>query len=161
MKLSYPQFFHAATGNDPYLWQVRLAEDPACQSRLIDIPTGLGKTAGVVLAWLWNYLQIQKPNSKIQNTGWPRRLVYCLPMRTLVEQTEEVVQTWLENLQSRSGSLPLSPQAQKDLLWLIGDGSKETPAHSPIVLMGGEDPTDAKRDWDLHPERPAILIGTL
>jgi hypothetical protein len=26
-----------------------------CQSRLIDIPTGLGKTAAVVLAWLWNW----------------------------------------------------------------------------------------------------------
>jgi len=41
MKLSYPQFFKAATGNDPYDWQIRLAKDPTCQSRLIDIPTGL------------------------------------------------------------------------------------------------------------------------
>jgi len=31
-----------------------LAEDSACESRLIEIPTGLGKTAAVVLAWLWN-----------------------------------------------------------------------------------------------------------
>ena len=45
MKLSYPQFFKAAAGCEPYNWQIRLAEDPACQSRLIDIPTGLGKTA--------------------------------------------------------------------------------------------------------------------
>jgi CRISPR-associated endonuclease/helicase Cas3 len=41
----------------------------------------LGKTAAVVLAWLWN--RVQRPDSE-----WPRRLVYCLPMRTLVEQTE-------------------------------------------------------------------------
>ncbi len=54
MKLSYPGFFQAAASGapEPYDWQRRLAEDPACQSRLIDIPTGLGKTAGVVLAWL-------------------------------------------------------------------------------------------------------------
>jgi hypothetical protein len=25
-----------------------------CKSRLINIPTGLGKTAAVMLAWLWN-----------------------------------------------------------------------------------------------------------
>ena len=26
----------------------------ACESMLIDVPTGFGKTAAVVLAWLWN-----------------------------------------------------------------------------------------------------------
>ena len=25
-----------------------------CESMLIDIPTGFGKTAAVVLAWVWN-----------------------------------------------------------------------------------------------------------
>jgi CRISPR-associated endonuclease/helicase Cas3 len=39
-----------------------------------------------------------------------------------------------------------------EMLWLI--------AHSPIVLMGGEELDDARRDWDLYPEKPAILIGT-
>jgi len=63
----FVDFFRVATGNAPYSWQGRLAcgesfdeEDPAtqvpqvaCASRLIDIPTGLGKTAGVILAWLF------------------------------------------------------------------------------------------------------------
>jgi CRISPR-associated endonuclease/helicase Cas3 len=31
-----------------------LQEGSDCQSQLINIPTGLGKTAAVVLAWLWN-----------------------------------------------------------------------------------------------------------
>jgi CRISPR-associated endonuclease/helicase Cas3 len=105
MSPSYPHFFQTATCNPPYHWQRRLAEDPACQSRLIDIPTGLGKTAGVVLAWLWNRL-----NSKSE----------------------------ISNLQS----------------------SIKTSGRSPVVLMGGEDLDPAKREWDLHPERPAILIGT-
>lgn len=47
-------FFKTATGNAPYTYQCRLAgalEGPApsgpfpCQSQLISIPTGLGKTA--------------------------------------------------------------------------------------------------------------------
>jgi CRISPR-associated endonuclease/helicase Cas3 len=47
----YSAFFQAATGNAPYDYQRRLAESP-CESRLISIPTGLGKTAAVILAWL-------------------------------------------------------------------------------------------------------------
>ena len=32
--------------------------------------------------------------------------------------------------------------------------------HSPVILMGGEELEPAKREWDLYPERPCILIGT-
>ncbi len=78
--MTFKAFFQAATDNTPYDYQSRLAgndSDAACDSQLINIPTGLGKTAAVVLAWLWNRVQLQNPK-------WPRRLVYCLPMRTLV-----------------------------------------------------------------------------
>ena len=76
MPSDFPTFFSAAfpDGRQPYDYQQRLATEP-CTSRLISIPTGLGKTAAVVLAWLWNR---QQPN-----TAWPRRLVYCLPMLTV------------------------------------------------------------------------------
>lgn len=103
---SFPDFFQTATGGRlPYPWQTRLADDPVCRSRLIDIPTGLGKTAGVVLAWLWR--QHLLPQSRISNpespmrcpaAPWPRRLVYCLPMRTLVEQTAEEARKWIANV---------------------------------------------------------------
>jgi hypothetical protein len=43
------EFFRTATGHGPYPYQVRLAFDPRPEPR--DIPTGLGKTAAVVLAW--------------------------------------------------------------------------------------------------------------
>ena len=56
-------------------------------------------------------------------------------MRTLVEQTEKNTREWLANLKS-AGALPVD----------IG-------VH---VLMGGED----AGEWDVHPEKPAILIGT-
>ena len=121
-------FFQKAFGDtcSPYDYQIRLAggdDGTDCHSQLINIQTGLGKTAAVVLAWLWNRVQLQNPK-------WPRRLVYCLPMRTLVEQTEKNVREWLAKLK----------------LDAIG-------VH---VLMGGEE----SEDWDLYPERNAILIGT-
>ena len=85
-------FFSTAYGSarQPYDYQVRLADLP-CESRLITVPTGLGKTAAVVLAWLFN--RVAKNDAK-----WPRRLIYCLPMRTLVEQTAGEAQKWINAL---------------------------------------------------------------
>ena len=88
--MTFEQFFQAATGYAPYDYQRRLAgggNGQPCASQLITVPTGLGKTAAVVLAWLWNRLSpsISSQPSTPQPSDWPRRLVYCLPMRTLVE----------------------------------------------------------------------------
>lgn len=125
---SFETFFSAATRHGPYDYQRRLAEqDPF--SELLDVPTGLGKTAAVVLAWLWRRVG----DHSLSRT--PRRLVYCLPMRTLVEQTAEAANGWITNLQARH----LLPGPCR--------------VH---VLMGGEQPGP----WDLHPEDNAILVGT-
>jgi len=50
--MNFDQFFRTAFGKDisPFDYQRRLAEDPECKSRLINVPTGCGKTAAVVLA---------------------------------------------------------------------------------------------------------------
>jgi len=140
-RLSFNTLFQSATGNTPYDYQSRLAGNDsgtACRSQLISIPTGLGKTAAVVLAWLWNRVHLQNPE-------WPRRLVYCLPMRTLVEQTETEVRKWLLRLARKH----TKPRDGSELRWLA--------LHSPVILMGGEAPD---KNWDIHPEKPAILIGT-
>jgi len=79
------EFFRTATcdgnshqGHDPYPFQKRLATDKELPE-LIDIPTGLGKTDAVVLAWLWR----RRFADEETRAATPRRLVYCLPMRTL------------------------------------------------------------------------------
>src|ERR1017187_6268455 len=106
---NFRKFFSEVCKHDPYDYQCRLAcgdeakldqpltlnQGRACESLLIDIPTGLGKTAAVVMAWLWN--RMAHPNAQHRNT-WPRRLVYCLPMRTLVEQTHDEIRKWLLRL---------------------------------------------------------------
>lgn len=55
--MNFDDFFKAATGHaaGPFDYQRRLAGDDTgcpCESKLINIPTGLGKTVAVVLAWL-------------------------------------------------------------------------------------------------------------
>ena len=152
--MNFDEFFKAARGasDSPFDYQCRLAcgEQKAgearaewlahgtiCESRLINIPTGLVKTAGVVLAWLYNRVVLSRDD-------WPRRLVYCLPMRTLVEQTQREVRTWLVRLARKQ----TKPRDGSALRWLA--------LHSPVILMGGAD----AGEWDIHPEREAILIGT-
>src|SRR5262249_10203901 len=109
----------------PFPYQRQLATGERL-SPLLHVPTGAGKTAAAVLAWLWR----RRFNEGTREVT-PRRLVYCLPMRVLVEQTKRAVAEWLQNLGLQD----------------------EVAVH---VLMGGEE----AEQWDLHPERDAILIGT-
>src|SRR5579872_6152153 len=122
--MTFDAFFKRLANYSRHQWQARLALESVCIDRLIRIPTGFGKTAGVTIAWLWNRIYLQDDH-------WPRRLVLCLPMRTLVEQTEGAVREWLHRAE-------LAPQPR---------------VH---VLLGGLSPSD----WHLEPERNSVLIGT-
>jgi CRISPR-associated endonuclease/helicase Cas3 len=122
--VTFKDWFTTLTGHDsPRSWQGGLAA-AICRDRLIRIPTGQGKTEGVLAAWAFHRLHRG-------DDRWPRRLVWCLPMRVLVEQTEHVAR-------QLAGRIP--------------------DAHRPVVhvAMGGED----AGEWFLCPERPAIIVGT-
>jgi CRISPR-associated endonuclease/helicase Cas3 len=125
---SYDEFFFAAfadrdgKGQRPFDYQRRLALDESLPS-LVNAPTGTGKTNTILGAWMWR--RLKNPNS----IG--RRLIYCLPMRTLVEQTRDVAGAAIKRL-----------------------GFEER--FRVHILMGG----DVTDEWDSWPERECILIGT-
>ncbi len=48
----FASWFNQATGYEPYPFQIRFACEPKLPE-LVDVPTGLGKTAMAVLGWLW------------------------------------------------------------------------------------------------------------
>ena len=131
-RLSFEALFEEATSRQPYQWQIDLSKPLECGNQLIRIPTGFGKTLGVLTVWLWHRV-VRRDES------WPRRLVWCLPMRVLVEQTEREVRSLLDAV---------------DHLW---DGKS---AHSGKVgvhlLMGGI----SDNQWHRYPEHEAVLIGT-
>src|SRR6267154_793954 len=58
---------------------------------VVRVPAGAGKT-GVILAWLWRRLHGQDP------AGMPRRLVYALPQRAVLDEVAGSARTWLANL---------------------------------------------------------------
>jgi CRISPR-associated endonuclease/helicase Cas3 len=122
---AFDQFFCTATGHLPYGYQERLARDglPA----VVQAPTGAGKT-GIVLAWLWRRLR------GTEQAATPRRLIYALPQRSLVEQVARELARWLENL-----SL-----------------TEEIALH---IVMGGEGAS--QRQWRLDMHKSAIVVGTV
>lgn len=89
--MNFLETFGCATGKLPHPWQTELAAGSACGDRLVRIPTGFGKTLGVLTAWLHHRVVLGDPR-------WPRRLVWTLPMRVLVEQTEAEVREALRAL---------------------------------------------------------------
>ncbi|MGI8782651.1 MAG: type I-G CRISPR-associated helicase/endonuclease Cas3g [Acidobacteriota bacterium] len=161
--MEFDEFFKKAMGTNPYAYQTRLATEDSLPE-LVDIPTGLGKTAAVVLAWLWRRRFHEKPSIRFAT---PRRLVYCLPMRVLVEQTHNQAICWLDKLGMLAGEIECDdPAAGNPRIYRperkcdpAGWASKKGIDGPPIavhLLMGGEERTD----WALWPERDAILIGT-
>jgi CRISPR-associated endonuclease/helicase Cas3 len=122
---TFDRFFRDATGRQAHGYQVRLAQDGLPD--VLEAPTGSGKT-GVILAWLWRYLHAS------DRRAVPRRLVYALPQRSLVEQVAAEVTRWLEGL-SLSDQIALH------------------------VVMGGTG--ESQRQWRLDMHRPAIVVGTV
>lgn len=178
----YRAFFEQATENaTPLPYQTRLATEIDFRA-LLDVPTGLGKTAAAILAWVWRRRFAEEPVRR----STPRRLVYCLPMRVLVEQTFTEAVRWLDRLGLLAGETHWTQvgadhlPTKKARLYRGNDGKERGYAPAPEiakvreeswaavngqrgqypiaihVLLGGEDRTD----WALWPERDAILIGT-
>ena len=133
--------FHALTGEDPYPWQRRVYREFVA-GRIpvaLAIPTGLGKTESVLLAVL----------ARLSNPELPRRVVYIVDRRAIVDQTAAVIRSWIE----RIGALPELARAF--------DRCAAFPAACPVglgVLRGGL-ADDGK--WRLDPARPTVVVGTV
>jgi len=123
--MNYCDFFRQATGKtEPYPFQQKLAQDP--WPDLLDVPTGMGKTAAVTLAWLWKRGWREGGCRSDIDAGTPRRLVWYLPMRVLVEQIRDNIVGWLRNLDVHGAM-----------------GIVKVSVH---VLMGGEDDVDSSAE---------------
>lgn len=125
--MEFDAFFETATGNPPYAYQRIFAKSLAFPD-LLEAPTGCGKTAAAVLGWLWR----RRHGTPAQRTEAGRRLVFCLPMRTLVEQTAGAAAKWRDRLK-------LTPEGLRI-----------------ATLLGGA----IDDEWDEHPDQDTIVIGT-
>ncbi len=117
-------------GVRPDAWQRELAADE--WPEILIAPTGSGKTAAITLGWAARRMRARGAT--------PRRLVWCLPMRALVEQTGRAVEEWFRRLKHAGV-----------------DEDNALPAPEDVhMLMGG---VESAR-WLDRPERPATIVGT-
>ncbi len=89
----FDAWFAHACGYSPFAYQRAFALDENLPG-VVEVPTGLGKTAAAVLGWLFR----RREASADVRARTPRRLVYCLPMRSLVEQVSGEASRWVEKL---------------------------------------------------------------
>ena len=123
-------------GETPFPWQCKLlamfrrGEIPDA----LDIPTGLGKTS-VMAIWL---------AAKILGGPVPRRLVYVVDRRAVVDQATEVavgLRDWLESQPDHKAKIGLDDRPL------------------PISTLRGQYVDN--REWLEDPSAPAIIVGTV
>ena len=129
--------FAALTGEcGPFRWQLRLLRRMLGVNlpKAVDVPTGLGKTA-VMALWLI---------AVAEGAGLPRRLVYVVDRRAVVDQATRFAEQLRCNMPT--------DLAEKLHLDQRADGL-------PIsTLRGG---FADNRDWLEDPSVPAIVVGTI
>lgn len=137
--------FETLTEFGPMRWQQRLHDEHFGLGKLpsaVSVPTGLGKTA-VMAIWLIALAQQMKSGQIIL----PRRLVYVVDRRAVVDQATQFAENLRANLQK---------DAAKGLRDALGMGEGES---LPISTLRGQFVDN--RDWLADPSRPAIIVGTV
>lgn len=141
--ISFREAFLALTGFQPMRWQERLYDDYISKGlfpNALDVPTGLGKTS-VMTIWL---IARALANDEVLRRI-PRRLVYVVDRRAVVDQATEEAKKLLEALRDDA----------KDLRKLLGLGEEAL----PISTLRGQHADN--RQWLADPASPAIIVGTV
>jgi CRISPR-associated endonuclease/helicase Cas3 len=146
----FPEIFEALTGVFPFPWQQepyrRLvsADFPASAS----IPTGLGKTS-VIAIWLCALA------TETKATAIPRRLVYVVNRRTVVDQTTTEVERLCAALKGNSELAKIRNKlATLSALPLPHDAS-------PLAVSTLRGQLADNGEWCADPTRPAVIVGTV
>lgn len=147
--MSFYDLFFAATGNQPFPWQTALYEKFSTGQfpTSTNIPTGLGKTS-IVVVWL---IALAHHPHKV-----PRRLVYVVNRRTVVDQTTAEV----EKLRMALSEKPELKEIVNKLLSLCAL-PLPAPDSPPLAISTLRGQFADNREWSADPARPAVIIGTV
>ncbi len=153
MNTAQPDFdrlFEDLTGNKPFPWQ-RMLYGELVQKQFrtkCDVPTGLGKTS-VVALWILA-LAHHARNGSVDR--FPRRLVYVVNRRTVVDQATREV----EHLRDALAGKPELKQLADALRTL-----SIQPEGQPLVVSTLRGQFADNAEWRNDPARPAVIVGTV
>lgn len=152
---SFSELFRALTGFEPMPWQEALYERFTAEGdrnipASCNLPTGLGKT--LVIA-IWLIALATHPRRM------PRRLVYVVNRRTVVDQTTDEV----EKLRARLTNPDQDIENAATLHFIKEELSKLccNPSDVPLAISTLRGQFADNREWSADPSRPAIICGTV
>lgn len=134
--MDFTDAFRKLTGHPPFPWQVRLYHEHFANGSIPSaccLPTGLGKTS-VIAVWL-----IALANGK----KMPRRLIYVVNRRTVVDQTTDEVERYQRTLRDDRGLAAFRDRFE----------------HLRISTLRGQFADNGA--WCEDPTRPAVICGTV
>lgn len=150
---SFPAFFQALWGREPFDWQTRLLErvhETGWPSTL-DLPTGAGKTASLDIALFALALDAARPPAERKQS---RRIVLVVDRRVVVDQAFERAATIAKKLDdAKDGILGEVAQSLRDL-----SGNPDGLPVLPALLRGG---MPRESEWAKSPSQPVILTSTV
>jgi CRISPR-associated endonuclease/helicase Cas3 len=144
------RLFAYLTGNNPFPWQSRLFGEFVQKQfrKRCDVPTGLGKTS-VVALWLLALAHHARSGSLDR---FPRRLVYVVNRRTVVDQATREVER-LRDALTNTPELKRFADALRDLSIQL-DGR-------PLAISTLRGQFADNAEWRCDPARPAVIVGTV
>jgi CRISPR-associated endonuclease/helicase Cas3 len=145
--------FVAVAGNSPFPWQwdlyQRFISDRSDNiPSSCNLPTGLGKTS-VIHIWL---LALATASLKV-----PRRLVYVVNRRTVVDQSTDETMKIRDRL---IGAFGPPTKIQLEIAQTLARLSAD-PTGSPLAISTLRGQFADNREWSADPSRPAIICGTV
>lgn len=146
----FASHFSSLTGHEPFPWQRALYAEFASGRfpKVCDIPTGLGKTS-IMAAWL---LALAHHAARRSTSGFPRRLVYVVNRRTVVDQATREAERIREALTSK--------HELGDIAAALGSlAARASEAPLAISTLRGQFADNA--EWRDDPARAAIVVGTV
>jgi len=188
--VDFAKLFQLLTGHRPFPWQealfARFASGDWAEIKTIDIPTGLGKTS-IMAIWLIALAYVRDKNGK---PLLPRRLVYVVNRRTVVDQsTREAEKLRAELIHPQAPELVELASRLRELF--VADEAAGSDATNDVqrtpsehrfdtsnrASAGSDATNDVQRtplaistlrgqfadnqEWSADPARPAIIAGTV
>ena len=136
-------------GVQPYNWQIKVYEQMVGGDFVnLKLPTGSGKTS-VMVIWL---LALVRRAETGRLKGFPRRLVWVVDRRTVVDQATAQA----ESIRKRLDDQSLEP-IRHTLTSLSATGS----AGSVVAVSTLRGELADNGEWSADPSKPAIIVGTV
>ena len=141
----FTTFFRDVHDYEPFPWQQRLTKqvlDQGAWPKVIDLPTGTGKTAVLDTAV---FAMAAQPEAT------PRRVVFVIDRRIVVDQVYERARRLRERIEA--GGTPVLKRV-RDQLRTLSDGEP-----LGVAALRGGIPIDG--EWAHRPDQPSVLVSTV